>query len=125
LAFKLFLPAESFGMATGIIVTTGDGIPGRSVVEHLGVVCGVAVRLPKVGDSLQALGNMGGGGQAATTSFYEELCMAARAQAHEKMVEWARQLGADAVIAMRYTSTTIGGAVVEILAYGTAVKLAP
>jgi uncharacterized protein YbjQ (UPF0145 family) len=54
---------------------------------------------------------------------YAEVCEAARDQAYRRMVEHAREMGADAVIAMRYDATDVGKSCTEVLAYGTAVKL--
>jgi uncharacterized protein YbjQ (UPF0145 family) len=54
---------------------------------------------------------------------YAEVCEAAREEAYQRMVEHAREKGADAIIAMRYDATEFTQGVTEVLAYGTAVKL--
>ena len=59
----------------------------------------------------------------ADADMYADLCENARAQAYARLVEHAQGMGADAVIAMRFTSTSVGESAAEILAYGTAVKL--
>jgi uncharacterized protein YbjQ (UPF0145 family) len=110
-------------MLSKIIVTTGNSVEGARVVEYLGVVRGLVVRVPTVRQGLQALGNALSGNLQAGAEMYAEVCEAARAQAHQRMIEHARELGADAIIAMRYDATDVGESSTEVLAYGTAVKV--
>jgi uncharacterized protein YbjQ (UPF0145 family) len=106
-----------------LIVTTGDAIEGLPVVDYLGVVRGLVVRVPTLGQGFQALGSALSGNLQAGAEMYAEVCETARAQAYRRMVEHARELGADAIIAMRYDATHVGESATEVLAYGTAVKL--
>jgi len=110
-------------MATNLIVTTGDAVEGAAIQAYLGVVRGIAVRVPTPTQGFQALGKMLSGNWQAGAEMYAEVCEAVRSKAFERMVEHARELGADAVIAMRYDATGVGESTSEILAYGTAVKL--
>jgi uncharacterized protein YbjQ (UPF0145 family) len=110
-------------MPARLIVTTGDTVEGLRVVEYLGVVRGLVVRVPTVRQGLQALGSALSGNLQAGAEMYEKVCEAARAEAYQRMVEHARELGADAVLAMRYDATDVGDTCTEVLAYGTAVKL--
>jgi uncharacterized protein YbjQ (UPF0145 family) len=110
-------------MAATLIVTTGGGIDGYPVAEYLGVVRGLVVRVPTPRQGLEALGSALSGNLQAGAEMYAEVCEMARAQAYRRMVEHARGLGADAVIAMRYDATAVGDSATEVLAYGTAVKL--
>ena len=96
-------------------------VPGRRVVEHLGVVEGSTVRFKHVGrDIMAGLKNIAGGELKA----YTELLGEARQQATDRMVERAVKLGANAVPNVRYTTTAVTAGAAEILAYGTAVVLA-
>ncbi|CAG1002540.1 hypothetical protein BURK2_03148 [Burkholderiales bacterium] len=95
-------------------------IPGRRIAEHLGVVEGSTVRSKHVGkDFLAGLKNIAGGELKA----YTELLGEARQQATDRMVERAQSLGANAVLNIRYTTTSVTTGAAEILAYGTAVVL--
>jgi uncharacterized protein YbjQ (UPF0145 family) len=95
-------------------------IPGRRIREHLGVVQGSTVRAKHAGrDLLAGLKNVVGGELKA----YTELMQEARTQATDRMVEQAKAVGANAVLNVRYTTTSITMGAAEILAYGTAVIL--
>jgi len=109
-------------MATNgqILVSNIEMIPGRRVTSHLGMVQGSTVRAKHAGRDLMAgLKNIVGG----ELKGYTELMQEAREEATERMVEQAKSIGANAVLNVRFatTSVTIGAA--EILAYGTAVVL--
>lgn len=106
-----------------ILVTTANEIQGRHIRGYLGVVRGIVVRAPGFGRSLSgAFAAIGGG----NISQWEEVCEEARAEAHQRMVDHAREREADAVLAMRYDATEFGqGGATEVLAYGTAVLLEP
>ena len=110
-------------MTTKLIVTTGDTVSGAEIVEYLGVVRGLVVRVPSFHQGLQALGSALSGDWQAGAKMYEEVCDDARSQAFKRMVEIAKERGADAIIAMRYTATDIKESATEVLAYGTAVKI--
>ena len=110
-------------MQPSVIVTTGDAVDGFRVVEYLGVVRGLVVRVPTPRQGFQALGGVLSGNFQAGAEMYAEVCETARSQAYQRMVEHASELGADAVIAMRYDATEVGDSATEVLAYGTAVKL--
>lgn len=112
-------------MHPGPIVTTGDSVDGRRVVAYLGIVRGLVVRVPTLQQGFQALGSVFSGNLQAGADMYTQVCEGARAEAHRRMVEHAAQLGADAVIAMRYDATDVGESATEVLAYSTAVKLTP
>src|SRR4051812_22208499 len=110
-------------MASAVIVTTSDFIEGRRVAEYLGVLRGVAIRVPTMRQGFQTLGNVLSGNLQAGIDLYAELCETARGQAYQKLSDRAHELGADAVIAMRYDTSDIGETAAEVVAYGTAVKL--
>ena len=100
------------------MMTTAQEIPGYRVTKNLGVVRGIIVRsrsiVGNIGASLQTL--FGG-----NITIYSELCEKARADAHNLMVEHAGQLGANAIVGVRYDANEIADGVTEVLAYGTAV----
>jgi uncharacterized protein YbjQ (UPF0145 family) len=103
-----------------MIVTTGNDLPGYEIAQFLGVVRGVVVRSPSIGQ-----GFVGGlktimGGNIAE---FAQVCDRARQDAYDLMAEHAEQLGTDAIIGMRYDATEFMQATTEVLAYGTAVKL--
>jgi uncharacterized protein YbjQ (UPF0145 family) len=103
------------------VVTTGNEVAGRTIAAYLGIVRGIVVRSPTIGQGI-----MGGlqqlvGGNNET---YAEVCEAARRDAFDRMRAHARAIKADAVIGMRYDATEFAAGVTEVLAYGTAVKLA-
>jgi uncharacterized protein YbjQ (UPF0145 family) len=109
-------------MAREMFVTTGNQIDGYYVTEYLEVVRGIVVRAPGIGQGIRgAVASIFGGNVRA----YEEVCDAARKQAFHRMVEHAEELGADGIIGMRYDATEFAQNITEVLAYGTAVKLAP
>ncbi len=104
-----------------MIVTTGNEVAGHSVSSYLGIVRGIVVRSPSI-----AQGFLGGLKQivGGTIESFAEVCETAREEAYQRMVQHAEERGADAVVAMRYDATEFAQGVTEVLAYGTAVKLA-
>lgn len=103
-------------------VTTAFVLDGHRIVRNVGVVRGIVVR------SRSVLGNIGAGIQmlfGGNISLFTRLCEQARQEAFVVMLEHAAQLGANAVIGMRYDATEIMGGVSEVLAYGTAVVVEP
>ena len=109
-------------MAKRVSVTTGNTFEGYEIAEYLGVVRGIVVRAPTIGQGFMGgIARIFGGNIRA----FEEVCERARSEAYVRMVEHAEEKGADAVIAMRYDATEFGQNVTEVLAYGTAVKLRP
>jgi uncharacterized protein YbjQ (UPF0145 family) len=108
-------------MPSRILVTTGNDFSGRTIARYLGVVRGIVVRAPSIGQGfLGGLQRIVGGNIAP----FEEVCEAAREQAYQRMVDHALDIGADAIIAMRYDATEFAQSVTEVLAYGTAVQFA-
>lgn len=103
-----------------LIVTTGNEVQGYQIEEYLGVVRGIVVRATSISQGLRgAFKSIVGGNVAA----YEEVCEAARQDAFKRMAGQAREVGADAIIGMRYDATEFMQGTTEVLAYGTAVTL--
>lgn len=104
-----------------MILASTDGVAGREVVECLGLVKGSTVRAKHIGSDIVAgLRNIVGG----EVKEYASLLAGAREQALDRMVAEAVALGADAVVGVRMETSTITQAASEVIAYGTAVKLA-
>src|SRR5262245_44817158 len=105
-----------------MLVATTNDLAGHKIVRNLGVVRGIVVRsrsiVGNVGASIQSLF---GGNITLYTSLFEQ----ARADAYELMVQHAKDMGANAIIGMRYDANEIAAGITEVLAYGTAVEVAP
>jgi uncharacterized protein YbjQ (UPF0145 family) len=103
-------------------VTTGLGFEGCRIVRQLGVVRGITVRsrsiVGNIGASLQTL--VGG-----NITLYTELCEKARQEAFDIMRQHGAEVGANAIVAMRYDANEVAQGVTEVLAYGTAVVVEP
>ena len=103
-----------------MIITTGNDVAMGEIVQYLGVVRGIVVRATGIGTGfIGGLKALGGGNIEEFTS----ICEAARQEAFSRMTQHARELGADAIIGMRYDATEFSDTITEVLAYGTAVKL--
>jgi uncharacterized protein YbjQ (UPF0145 family) len=102
------------------MTTTAFTLDGFRIVENLGVVRGITVRsrsiFGTIGGSLQTL--LGG-----NITLFSELCEKTRAEAFEMMVHHAEELGANAVVGIRYDATELMQGVSEVLCYGTAVAV--
>lgn len=104
-----------------MIFVTTSGIAGTRITETLGMARGSTVRAKHVGtDIVAGLKSLVGGEMTG----YSSLMAGAREQAIDRMLENARQLGADAVVAVRFETSGIMNKAAEVVAYGTAVKLA-
>jgi len=105
-----------------MIVATTENLPGYRVVETLGQVFGVVVRSRGLGGNIAAaVRSLGGGEIKEYTSLVEDT----RRHAIDRLVQNATLMGADAVVMMRFDSGEIGQTMSEVVAYGTAVRLAP
>ncbi len=102
-----------------ILVTTME-VPGRRIVHCLGLVRGNTVRARHLGRDLQAVLRNIVGGEVLE---YTKLLAESREQAIDRMVDEARARGADAIVALRFSSSDVSRGAAELLVYGTAVKL--
>lgn len=103
-----------------MLVVTTENIPGRTVDRVLGQVFGITVRSRGIGGNLMASFRSLAGGEIKE---YTEMLEDARKAAIDRMVQNAAQMGADAVVMMRFDSGEFGQSMSEIVAYGTAVTL--
>lgn len=103
-----------------MIVTNVESVPGKRIVEHYGLVQGSTIRAKHVGrDIMAGLKNIVGG----ELKGYTELLAEARKQATQRMMAQARELGANAIINVRYSTSSVAQGAAEILSYGTAVRV--
>jgi len=104
------------------MTTTAFELQGHHVTKNLGVVRGITVRsrsiFGTIGASLQTL--VGG-----NITLFTELCEKTRNEAFDQMLTHAEELGANAVIGIRYDANEVMDGVTEVLCYGTAVVVAP
>ncbi len=103
-----------------MIITTGNDVENGKITEYLGVVRGIVVRSTGIGAGfIGGLKSIGGG----NIEEFTRVCEGGRQEAFNRMVQHAQEIGADAIIAMRYDATEFSQGCTEVLAYGTAVKL--
>ena len=101
-----------------MILTNIETVPGSKIVEHFGLVQGSTIRAKHVGrDIMASLKNLVGG----ELKGYTQLLTEARKEATDRMVEQAEQLGANAVVNVRYATSSVAQGAAELFAYGTAV----
>lgn len=100
------------------MITTTLEIAGHKITKNLGVVRGIIVR------SRSIIGNIGAGFQAlfgGNITLYTQLCERARKDSFEMMVKQAEELGANAIVGVKYDATEIAAGITEVICYGTAV----
>jgi uncharacterized protein YbjQ (UPF0145 family) len=103
-----------------ILISNTETIPGRQVVEFYGVVTGSTVRAKHIGkDILAGLKNIVGGELVS----YTELLGEARKEATQRMIVEAQSLGANAIVNVRFSTSSIAQGAAELFAYGTAVRV--
>ena len=103
-----------------MILNNIETIPGKKVIEHYGLVQGSTIRAKHVGrDFAAGIKNIFGG----ELKGYTELLQESRQQAIERMTEQAKSMGANAIVNIRFSTSTIAAGAAEILCYGTAVKV--
>lgn len=101
-----------------MITTNLEMIPGKRIKTHLGLVQGSSVRAKHVGrDFMAGLKNIFGG----ELKGYTELLQESREEAISRMIEQAQSIGANAVLNVRFSTSTIAQGAAELFAYGTAV----
>ncbi|SHI19482.1 YbjQ family protein [Ferrimonas marina] len=105
-------------MKADVLLTNIETIPGKTITQHLGLVQGNTVRAKHVGRDLMAgLKNIVGG----ELKGYTELLQEAREESVARMVEQAQAIGANAVINVRFSTSSVTSGAAELFAYGTAV----
>lgn len=103
-----------------LILTNIDRVPGKEIVEHYGLVAGSTIRAKHVGkDIMASIKNLFGG----ELTGYTELLNESRIEATERMIAQAKKRGANAVINIRFSTSSVAQGAAEIYVYGTAVKV--
>jgi uncharacterized protein YbjQ (UPF0145 family) len=103
-----------------MILTNIESVPGKKIVKHFGVVSGSTVRAKHVGRDLMAgLKNIVGG----ELKGYTELLNEAREEATSRMAQQAQMMGANAVVNVRFSTSSVAQGASELYVYGTAVKV--
>ena len=103
-----------------MIVVTTETVPGKTITQVFGLVRGNTIRARHVGQDIKAAFRNLIGGEVIE---YTKLLAESREQAIDRMVAAAQELGANAIVAMRFTTSEIMGGAAELLAYGTAVVI--
>lgn len=103
-----------------MILTNVNTVPGKKIVEHFGIVQGSTVRAKHFGrDFMAGLKNLVGG----ELKGYTELLQESREEAMKRMAEQATQFGANAVVNIRFATSSVAQGASELFAYGTAVRV--
>ncbi len=103
-----------------MILTNLESVPGKKILEHYGLVQGSTIRAKHFGrDFMAGLKNIVGG----ELKGYTELLTESRKEATERMVAQATEFGANAVVNIRYATSSVAQGAAEIFCYGTAVKV--
>ena len=103
-----------------MIITNIETVPGKTIVEHFGLVSGSTIRAKHIGrDIMASLKNLVGG----ELKGYTQLLQESRKQAIDRMIEHARQMGANAIVNVRFSTSSIAQGAAELYAYGTAVRV--
>lgn len=104
--------------ACNVIVSNIEIIPGKRITKHLGMVQGNTVRTKHLGrDIMAGLKNIVGGELVG----YTELLNDARQEATDRMIEQAKSIGANAVLNVRFSTSSVSAGAAELFVYGTAV----
>ena len=103
-----------------MIITNVESVPGKNMVEHFGLVSGSTIRAKHIGrDFMAGLKNLVGG----ELKGYTQLLQESRDEAISRMTEQARQLGANAIVNVRFSTSSVAQGAAELYAYGTAVRV--
>ena len=114
------MAAQSVLRSSNLILTNIESVPGKTIVNHLGLVQSSSVRAKHIGRDIAAgFKNMVGG----ELKGYTELLQEARQEATQRMVNDASRLGANAVVNIRFATSSLAQGAAELFVYGTAVRV--
>ena len=103
-----------------MILTNTETVPGKRIVEHFGIVSGSTVRAKHVGKDIMAgFKNIVGGEMKG----YTELLQESREEATNRMTQQAKKLGANAIVNVRFATSSVAQGAAELYVYGTAVRV--
>lgn len=112
--------SNAMSSRSGMTLTTLEGVPGRNIVQHYGLVQGSTIRAKHIGRDIAAgLKNIVGG----ELKGYTELLQEARQEAVDRMIQQGSQLGANAIVNVRFATCSVAQGAAELFAYGTAVRV--
>jgi uncharacterized protein YbjQ (UPF0145 family) len=103
-----------------LILVTTDSIPGKTIIKTLGLVRGNTIRARNIGKDITAVFKNVVGGEILD---YTKMMAESREQAIDRLIEDAEQLGANAVVGLKFTTTSMMQGAAELLVYGTAVVI--
>lgn len=105
---------------SNLIITNLETVPGMEIVEHFGIVSGSTVRAKHVGrDIMASFKNLVGGELKGYTELLEE----SRKESLERMTKMAQKMGANAVVNVRFSTSSVAQGAAELYVYGTAVRV--
>jgi uncharacterized protein YbjQ (UPF0145 family) len=103
-----------------MIITNIETVPGKNIIEQYGLVAGSTIRAKHIGrDIMASMKNLVGG----EIKGYTQLLQESRQEAMDRMVDQARQLGANAIVNVRFSTSSVAQGAAELYAYGTAVRV--
>ncbi len=103
-----------------MLITNIETVPGKNIVEHFGIVSGSSVRAKNVGRDIAAgIKNIFGG----ELKGYTELLSESREEATSRMIAQAESLGANAILNVRFSTSSVAAGAAELYVYGTAVRI--
>ena len=103
-----------------MIITNLESVPGRTIVEHFGLVQGNTIRAKHIGrDIFAGIKNIFGG----ELKGYTELLTESREEATQRMIQQAESFGANAIVNVRFSTSSVAQGAAELYAYGTAVRV--
>lgn len=103
-----------------MILTNLEFVPDRNIIEHYGLVQGNTIRAKHIGrDFFAGIKNIFGG----ELKGYTELLSESREEATQRMIEQAKSMGANAIVNIRYSTSSVAQGAAELYAYGTAVRV--
>ncbi|WP_127713946.1 YbjQ family protein [Halobacteriovorax sp. HLS] len=103
-----------------MLISNIETIPGKNITEYYGLVTGSTVRAKHIGrDFMAGLKNIVGG----ELKGYSELLQESRAEAMNRMIESAKEVGANAIVNIRFSTSSVAQGAAELYCYGTAVKV--
>lgn len=108
------------GFTSDMLITTSDEVPGKKIVQVFGLVRGNTIRARHIGRKILAHIRYLIGGEVTD---YTKMIAESREQSIDRMIAEAQKLGANAIVAMRFTTAEVMQGAAELLAYGTAVKV--
>lgn len=121
-ADRLSKPPDPYAPPTDILVVTTPYVSGYRVTRVIGATFGLIVRSRGLGQNIWAFFRAWGGGEIKV---YTQLLEQVRHQAVERLATHAKDLGANAIVSVGFDTSEMGGAMTEVLAYGTAVVVEP